>query len=72
MVSGEERADIVIIGSGFGGAVAALRLGSPERKVVVLERGRDWSLPENGMTPGYVARVMETYVRLRPRRQKAG
>jgi soluble lytic murein transglycosylase-like protein len=29
-------------------------------------------VPENGMTPGYVARVMETYVRLRPRRQKAG
>jgi len=29
-------------------------------------------VPENGMTPGYVARVMETYVRLRPRRTKAG
>ena len=29
-------------------------------------------VPENGMTPGYVARVMETYVRLRPRRPKAG
>ena len=42
MVSGEEQADIVIIGSGFGGAVAACRLASPERKVVVLERGRDW------------------------------
>jgi soluble lytic murein transglycosylase-like protein len=27
-------------------------------------------VPENGMTPGYVARVMETYVRLRPRRAK--
>ncbi len=50
-MSGEERADIVIIGSGFGGAVAACRLASPERKVVVLERGRDWSLPQNGGTP---------------------
>jgi len=29
-------------------------------------------VPENGMTPGYVARVMETYVRLRPRRAKSG
>jgi len=51
VVTTDERADVVIIGSGFGGAVAALRLGSPKRKVVVLERGRDWSLPENGMTP---------------------
>jgi cholesterol oxidase len=51
VVTTEERADVVIIGSGFGGAVAACRLGSPQRKVVVLERGRDWSLPENGRTP---------------------
>lgn len=51
MVSTEERADVVIIGSGFGGAVAAWRLGDPQRKIVVLERGRDWSLPENGGTP---------------------
>jgi cholesterol oxidase len=43
VVSDEERADVVIVGSGFGGAVAACRLASPERKIVVLERGRDWS-----------------------------
>jgi len=42
-VSGEERADVVIIGSGFGGAVAACRLAPTGRSVVVLERGRDWS-----------------------------
>jgi cholesterol oxidase len=43
VVSGEDRADVVIIGSGFGGAVAACRLAEPGRSVVVLERGRDWS-----------------------------
>ena len=51
MVSGEEHADIVIIGSGFGGAVAACRLASPERKVVVLERGRDWSTVKTPQRP---------------------
>jgi cholesterol oxidase len=42
-VSGDERADVVIVGSGFGGAVAACRLAPTGRSVVVLERGRDWS-----------------------------
>lgn len=38
--------DVVIIGSGFGGAVAACRLASAGRNVLVLERGRDWA-PED-------------------------
>ena len=51
MVSGEERADIVIIGSGFGGAVAACRLAATGRSVVVLERGRDWSKTKTPQRP---------------------
>ena len=42
-----ERSDFVpaiVIGSGFGGAVAALRLGEAGIDTVVLERGRRWPI----------------------------
>jgi len=35
-----ETYDYVIIGSGFGGAVSAMRLGEKGYRVLVLERGR--------------------------------
>src|SRR6266545_1374378 len=35
-------ADVVIIGSGFGGAITAARLAERGYKVIVLERGRRW------------------------------
>ena len=38
--------DAVIIGSGFGGAVSALRLAEGGYRVLVLERGRRWRREE--------------------------
>lgn len=35
--------DLVIIGSGFGGSVMACRMANAGRKVLVLERGREWT-----------------------------
>lgn len=37
-----EKFDFVIIGSGFGGGTAALRLSQAGKRVCVLERGRRW------------------------------
>ncbi|KDA53522.1 hypothetical protein EG19_04760 [Thermoanaerobaculum aquaticum] len=40
------RVDVVIVGSGFGGSVAALRLAEKGYRVLVLEKGRRWN-PED-------------------------
>jgi cholesterol oxidase len=38
--------DVVIIGSGFGGSVSALRLSEKGYRVAVLEFGRRWTADE--------------------------
>ncbi|MEH2355786.1 FAD-binding protein [Nostoc sp.] len=42
---GDEYSQAVVIGSGYGGAVAALRLGQAGIQTLVLERGRRWEIP---------------------------
>ena len=37
-----DRFDVVIVGSGFGGSIVAMRMAEAGRSVLVLERGRRW------------------------------
>ena len=43
---GPQRYDAVVVGSGFGGSIAALRLAEAGKSVCVLERGRRYGLGE--------------------------
>jgi cholesterol oxidase len=49
--------DVVIIGSGFGGAVTACRLAQASRSVCVLERGRRWGKADFPRTIGQLRRA---------------
>ncbi|MFQ5630114.1 MAG: GMC oxidoreductase [bacterium] len=44
--------DVIVIGSGFGGAVTACRLAEKGMKVLVLERGRRWQPKDYPREPG--------------------
>ena len=52
----KESYDVVIIGSGFGGAINACRLAQAGRSVCVLERGKRWGKKDFPRTTGQVAR----------------
>jgi cholesterol oxidase len=45
-MTGSERYDAVVVGSGFGGSIAALRLAEAGKSVCLLERGRRYGLNE--------------------------
>lgn len=44
--------DVVVIGSGFGGAVTACRLAEAGYRVLILERGRRWEVEDYPRKPG--------------------
>lgn len=46
----ENNVEAIVIGSGFGGAVAALRLATAGIETIVLERGRRWVISNAGDT----------------------
>lgn len=48
--------DVVVIGSGFGGAITACRLAQADKSVCILERGKHWEKEHFPRTIGQVAR----------------
>lgn len=46
----DEYIEAIVIGSGFGGGVASLRLGEAGIETIVLERGRWWKITDTGDT----------------------
>ncbi len=52
-----EHADVVIVGSGFGGSVAAFRLAQGGLSVVLLERGRAYPPDSFPRTPAQLSRA---------------
>ena len=44
--------DVIVIGSGFGGAITARRLAEKGMRVLVLERGRRWAPEQYPRKPG--------------------
>jgi cholesterol oxidase len=48
--------DVVVIGSGFGGAITGCRLAQAGRSVCILERGKKWDKTEFPRSPAELAR----------------
>ena len=49
--------DVVIVGSGFGGAITGCRLAQAGRSVCILERGQRWRREEFPRTTGEIAKA---------------
>lgn len=48
----ELRRPVVVLGTGFGGSVTALRLAQAGVNVTMIERGRRWAVGQKGTFPG--------------------
>lgn len=57
----KDEYDVVVIGSGFGGAITACRLSQAGRSVCILERGKRWGKKDFPRTTGQVARAFWNY-----------
>ncbi len=57
----KEVYDVVVIGSGFGGAINGCRLAQAGRSVCILERGKRWGRKDFPRTTGQVARAFWNY-----------
>jgi cholesterol oxidase len=64
-----DRFDAVVVGSGFGGSIAALRLAESGKSVAVLERGRQY---RPGEFPRDVTKVDDVFWRYPARPQAQG
>jgi cholesterol oxidase len=53
--------DVIVIGSGFGGAILACRLAEAGRSVCVLERGKKWDKHDFPRTLGQMAHAFWSY-----------
>lgn len=60
-----ERFQAVVIGSGFGGSICALRLAQAGRTVLVLERGRRYAPRDFPRDPAAIDRLLWRYPRHR-------
>jgi cholesterol oxidase len=49
--------DVVVIGSGFGGAIVSCRLAEDGRSVCILERGKRWATTDFPRSPGEIAKA---------------
>jgi cholesterol oxidase len=49
-IASDDFVEAIVIGSGFGGAIAALRLGQVGINTLVIERGKFWNTNPNGNT----------------------